>query len=77
MSTIYSDTLSYYIWHLNDKLKRAKVYASWRNTLTDLSDSASNSAASSQDLFFKFDSLRHSQQYFSYVGTGLPGLNQY
>ena len=28
-------------------------------------------------LFFLFDSLLHSQQYFSYVGTGLPGLNQY
>ena len=24
-----------------------------------------------------FDSLRPSQQSFSYVGTGLPGLNQY
>ena len=30
-------------------IKRAKVYASWRNTLTDLSDSASDSATSSQD----------------------------
>ena len=27
--------------------------------------------------FFLFDSLRPSQQFFSYVGTGLPGLNQY
>ena len=24
-----------------------------------------------------FDSLRPSQQFFSHVGTGLPGLNQY
>ena len=24
-----------------------------------------------------FDSLCPSQQFFSYVGTGLPGLNQY
>ena len=24
-----------------------------------------------------FDSLRPSQQFFSYVGMGLPGLNQY
>ena len=24
-----------------------------------------------------FDSLRPSQLFFSYVGTGLPGLNQY
>ena len=23
------------------------------------------------------DSLCHSQQFFSHVGTGLPGLNQY
>ena len=30
-------------------IKRAKVYASWRNTLTYLSDSASNLATSSQD----------------------------
>ena len=28
-------------------------------------------------LFFLFDYLRPSQQSFSYVGTGLPGLNQY
>ena len=28
-------------------------------------------------LFVWFDSLRPSQQSFSYVGTGLPGLNQY
>ena len=27
-------------------------------------------------LFVWFDSLRPSQQYFSYVGTGLPGMNQ-
>ena len=27
--------------------------------------------------FVWFDSLRPSQQLFSYVGTGLPGLNQY
>ena len=27
--------------------------------------------------FFVFDSLRPSQHFFSYVGTGLPGLNQY
>ena len=27
--------------------------------------------------FVWFDSLHPSQQYFSYVGTGLPGLNQY
>ena len=26
---------------------------------------------------FLFDSLRPSQQFFSYVGMGLPGLNQY
>ena len=26
---------------------------------------------------FQFDSLRPSQQFFSYVGTGLPVLNQY
>ena len=26
--------------------------------------------------FFLFDSLRPSQQPFSYVGTGFPGLNQ-
>ena len=30
-------------------IKRAEVYASWRNTLTDLSDSASDLATSSQD----------------------------
>ena len=29
------------------------------------------------DLFVSFDSLRPSQQSFSYVGTGLPGSNQY
>ena len=30
------------------------------------------------DLFiYLFDSLRPSQQFFSYVGTDLPGLNQY
>ena len=28
-------------------------------------------------LFVLFDSLHPSQQFFSYVGTGLPGLNQY
>ena len=28
-------------------------------------------------LFVCFDSLLPSQQFFSYVGTGLPGLNQY
>ena len=28
-------------------------------------------------LFIWFDSLRPSQQFFSYAGTGLPGLNQY
>ena len=28
-------------------------------------------------LFVWFDSLRHSQQFFSYVGTGLSGLDQY
>ena len=28
-------------------------------------------------LFVCFDSLRPSQQFFSHVGTGLPGLNQY
>ena len=27
--------------------------------------------------FFKFNSLCPSQQFFSYLGTGLPGLNQY
>ena len=27
--------------------------------------------------FFLFDSLRPRQQSVSYVGTGLPGLNQY
>ena len=27
--------------------------------------------------FVWFDSLRPSQQFFSYVGTGLPGMNQY
>ena len=27
--------------------------------------------------FVCFDSLRPSQQSFSYAGTGLPGLNQY
>ena len=26
---------------------------------------------------FNFDSLRPGQQSFSYIGTGLPGLNQY
>ena len=26
--------------------------------------------------FVSFDSLRPSQQFFSYVGMGLPGLNQ-
>ena len=30
-----------------------------------------------QDLLRRFDSLRPSQQFFSYVRTGLPGLNQY
>ena len=30
-----------------------------------------------QVLFVLFDSLRPSQQFFSYVGTGLPGLTQY
>ena len=28
-------------------------------------------------LFVLFDSLHPSQQFFSNVGTGLPGLNQY
>ena len=28
-------------------------------------------------VFVWFDSLPHSQQFFSYVGTGLPGLNEY
>ena len=28
-------------------------------------------------LFVWFDSLRPSQQFFSYAGMGLPGLNQY
>ena len=28
-------------------------------------------------LFLLFDSKHLSQQFFSYVGTGLPGLNQY
>ena len=28
-------------------------------------------------LFVYFDSLRPSQYFFSHVGTGLPGLNQY
>ena len=28
-------------------------------------------------IFVLLDSLRPSQQFFSYVGTGLPGLNQY
>ena len=28
-------------------------------------------------IFAWFDSLHHSQQCFSQVGTGLPGLNQY
>ena len=28
-------------------------------------------------LFVSFDSLQPSQQFFSYVGMGLPGLNQY
>ena len=28
-------------------------------------------------LFDWFDSLRPDQQFFSYNGTGLPGLNQY
>ena len=28
-------------------------------------------------VLFVFDSLRPSQQLFSYAGTGLPGLNQY
>ena len=51
LSTSHSDILSYYIWHLNDKLKRGKVYTSWRNTLTDLSDSVSQLATSSHDLF--------------------------
>ena len=27
--------------------------------------------------FFLFESLHPSQQFFSYVGMGLPGLNQY
>ena len=27
--------------------------------------------------FVRFDSLRPSHHFFSYVGTGLPGLNQY
>ena len=30
-----------------------------------------------QSHFFLFDSLRPSQQFVSYVGTGLLGLNQY
>ena len=34
-------------------------------------------APDSRCLFCLFDSLRPSQQSFSYVGTGLPGLNQY
>ena len=29
------------------------------------------------DNFVLFDALRPSQQFFSYVGMGLPGLNQY
>ena len=28
-------------------------------------------------LFFLFDYLHPSEQFFSYVETGLPGLNQY
>ena len=28
-------------------------------------------------LFVLFDSLHPSQQFFSYVGMGLPGFNQY
>ena len=28
-------------------------------------------------LFVCFDYLRHSQQLFSHVGTGIPGLSQY
>ena len=28
-------------------------------------------------IFVCFDSLHPSQQFLSYVGTGLPGLNQY
>ena len=28
-------------------------------------------------LFVRFDSLRPSQQFFSYVRTSIPGLNQY
>ena len=27
-------------------------------------------------MFVGFDSIHPSQQFFSYVGTGLPGLNQ-
>ena len=34
-------------------------------------------APDSRCLFCLFDSLRPSQQSFSYVGTSLPGLNQY
>ena len=34
-------------------------------------------APDSRCLFCLFDSLRPSQQSFSYVGTGLPGPNQY
>ena len=34
-------------------------------------------AQRSEGIFFLFDSLHPSQQFFSYAGMGLPGLNQY
>ena len=35
------------------------------------------SCISHVNFFFLFDSLHPSQLFFSYVGTGVPGLNQY
>ena len=56
----------------------------WVHKTVDLARLASSEANSGLDLpcfikdfFVRFDSLPASQQFFSYVETGLPGLNEY
>ena len=54
--------------------QRKKCLAQGHNTVPLEVDKVSGQIL---NLFFWFDSLCPSQQFFSHVRTGLPGLNQY
>ena len=59
------------IWFKSAKLR------TWDILQTSVTRTSADSAPKTKCLFAGFDSLRPSQQFFSYVGMGLPGLNQY